>query len=177
MVVMLLTLIIFTISRPIPSPPHSFITGLDVPFLLILPTVAFLFFVKTDSTDSPDCLPILLSISVFHFLVFFLLSTFQLLVPCGRLSWLMSAFERTLKQHLVSYRIEGLAMYAPWRTLMTTATGSGSKRSSMNASSVPVTASVTFRLLREPGLVVSSPASSADSACTDSSSRSSSKIL
>ena len=41
----------------------------------------------------------------------------------------------------------------------------------MNASSVPVTASVTFRLLREPGLVVSSPASSADSACTDSSSR------
>ena len=37
----------------------------------------------TDSTDSPDCLPILLSIS------------------CSRLSRLMSAFERTLKQHLV----------------------------------------------------------------------------
>ena len=31
--------------------------------------------------------------------------TFQLSVPCGRLSWLMLAFERTLKQHLVSYRI------------------------------------------------------------------------
>ena len=26
------------------------------------------------------------------------------LAPCGRLSWLMSAFERTLKWHLVSYR-------------------------------------------------------------------------
>jgi len=43
----------------------------------ILPTVAFLFFFRTDSTDSPDCLPILLSIavfllftfSVFHFVV------------------------------------------------------------------------------------------------------------
>jgi len=32
----------------------------------------------------------------FYFLVF-LFYTFQLLVPCGRLSWLMSAFERTLK--------------------------------------------------------------------------------
>ena len=31
--------------------------------------------VRTDSTDSPDCLPILLSISFFHFLVF-LFSTF-----------------------------------------------------------------------------------------------------
>ena len=39
----------------------------------------------------------------FYFLVF-LFYTFQLLVPCGRLSWFMSAFERTLKHHLVSYR-------------------------------------------------------------------------
>ena len=30
----------------------------------------YLFFFRTDSTDSPDCLPILLSISVFTFLVF-----------------------------------------------------------------------------------------------------------
>ena len=30
-------------------------------------TVAFLFFFRTDSIDSPDCLPILLSISVFAF--------------------------------------------------------------------------------------------------------------
>ena len=54
-------------------------------------------------TDSPDCLPILLSISVFYFLVF-LFSTFQFSVPCGRLSWLVPAFERTLKYHLVSHR-------------------------------------------------------------------------
>ena len=45
---------------------------------------------------------LLLSISGFEFLVL-LFSTF--LVPCGRLSWLVSAFERTLKQHLESYRI------------------------------------------------------------------------
>jgi len=30
-------------------------------------TVAYLFFFRTDSTDSPDCLPILLSISIFTF--------------------------------------------------------------------------------------------------------------
>ena len=43
----------------------------------IFPTVAFLFFFRTDCTDSLDCLLILLSISVFafsssffHFLVF-----------------------------------------------------------------------------------------------------------
>ena len=33
-------------------------------------TSAFLFFFRTDSADSPDCLPIPLSISVFYFLVF-----------------------------------------------------------------------------------------------------------
>ena len=40
----------------------------------ILPTVAFFF--RTDSTDSPDCLPIglLLSIPVFYFLVFLFFS-------------------------------------------------------------------------------------------------------
>jgi len=40
--------------------------------LQILFTAAFLFFFGTDSTDSPDCLPILLSIPGFYFLVFFL---------------------------------------------------------------------------------------------------------
>ena len=45
---------------------------------------------RTDSTDSPDCLPTLLSTSIFYFLDF-LFSTFQFLVPCGRSSWLMSA--------------------------------------------------------------------------------------
>jgi len=48
-----------------PSPLHAFIP--DVPFLQILPTVAFLLFFRTDSMDHPDCLPILLSISVFTF--------------------------------------------------------------------------------------------------------------
>ena len=43
----------------------------NLPFLQIIPTVAFLFFFRTDSMDSPDCLPTLLSISVFYFLVFF----------------------------------------------------------------------------------------------------------
>ena len=42
-----------------------------LPFLQILPTVAVILFFRIDSTDSPDCLPILLSISVFYFLVFF----------------------------------------------------------------------------------------------------------
>ena len=41
-----------------------------LPFLQILVIVAFLFFSRTDSTDSPDCLPILLSVSVFYFLIF-----------------------------------------------------------------------------------------------------------
>jgi len=36
-----------------PSPLHSFIPGLNLPFLRILPTIAFLFFFRTDSTDSP----------------------------------------------------------------------------------------------------------------------------
>jgi len=39
----------------------------------------------------------------FSFLVF-LFYNFWLSSPCGRLSRLMSAFERTLKYHLVSYR-------------------------------------------------------------------------
>jgi len=41
--------------------------------------------------------------SILHFFSFF--STFLFLVPCGGLNCLPSAFERTLKQHLVSYCI------------------------------------------------------------------------
>ena len=65
---MLLAFILIIISTL--SPSHSFIPG--VSFQQILPIVAFLFFFGTDSTDSPDCLPIglLLSISVYYFLVF-----------------------------------------------------------------------------------------------------------
>jgi len=47
--------------------PRSFI-----PFLQILPTVAFFFFFRTDSTDFVDCLPIPLSKSIFlKFYIFF----------------------------------------------------------------------------------------------------------
>ena len=72
---MLPTFILIVIS--IPSPPHSFIPGLNLPFLQILTIIAFLFF-GADSTDSVDCLPTLVRISVFllfsfsvflHFLV------------------------------------------------------------------------------------------------------------
>jgi len=58
-----------------------------LPFLQILPTLAFLFFFRTDSTDSPDGLPILLSVSVFYFSVFLLSPLLKsFLVPCGRSS-------------------------------------------------------------------------------------------
>ena len=62
---MLLTFILIIIS--IQSPLTLLF---QLPFLQILPTVAILFFFRTDYTDSPDCLAILLSLSVFYFLVF-----------------------------------------------------------------------------------------------------------
>jgi len=40
---------------------------------------------------------------LFLFLVYF--PTFQLSVPCGSLSWLVSAFEHTIKYYIISYRI------------------------------------------------------------------------
>jgi len=52
--------------------------------------------ILTNSTDSPDYLPILLSISVILLFSFFSVFHFLVLVPCGRLSRFMSAFERTL---------------------------------------------------------------------------------
>ena len=85
----------------IPSPTYSFFPGLK-PSLQILSTAALPFFyLNIYYVDSPDWLLLFLSISVFYFqffCVFFY--TFQLSVPCGRLSCLMLAFERTLKQHL-----------------------------------------------------------------------------
>ena len=51
------------------SPLHSFIPGLNLPSAN--PSHRSLpFLLPTDSTDSPDCLPILLTISVFSFSVF-----------------------------------------------------------------------------------------------------------
>ena len=64
--------------------PRSFTPGLNLPFLHILTTVIaffvfffcllrvfFFLFFGTDSTNSPDCLPILLSTSIFVFSFFF----------------------------------------------------------------------------------------------------------
>ena len=79
-----------------PSPLHSFIPGLKPSFSVNPSHRTFLFLYRTDSTDYPDCFPILLSISIF---LLFSFSVFRVLdlVPCGRLSWLMSAFDRTLQ--------------------------------------------------------------------------------
>jgi len=60
--------------------------------------VAFLFFFRTDSTDSPDCLVILLCISAF---LLFSFSVFHFIVvgsvPQITLTHVTVAFERTLK--------------------------------------------------------------------------------
>ena len=56
---------------------------------------------RTDSMVSCPA-PFLLSISVFIF-QFFPFFWFQFLVLCGRLSWHLSAFERTLKQSYHSF--------------------------------------------------------------------------
>ena len=53
----------------------SFQSG-NLPFLQILPAVAFLFFFRTHSTDFPDCLPTLLGISVFYLSVILFFPTF-----------------------------------------------------------------------------------------------------
>ena len=80
------------------SPPQSFFPGLNLPFLQILPTVAFLFFSRTDSMDFPDCLPICFRT---FFLFFSLFVGF--LVPHSRLSCLTSTIDRTLNS--ISYRV------------------------------------------------------------------------
>ena len=53
-----------------PLPLHSFIPGLKLPFLEIFPTIAYLFFIRTDSTHRTVYL-ILLSMSVYLFFYFF----------------------------------------------------------------------------------------------------------
>ena len=76
--------------------------ALKLPFLQILPNVAYFFFFWTDATDSTDCLPILLNISFFYFLVF-LFST----VSCCSVLYINlthAGFDRTSEQHLFSYR-------------------------------------------------------------------------
>ena len=81
-VVMLLIFILIIINIPILH--HSFFPGLKASFSAN-PShrIAFLFFFRTDYTNSPDCLPIRLSMSVFllfSFLVFhFLVAGFRAL--------------------------------------------------------------------------------------------------
>ena len=67
--------------------PHSFIPGLNLPFLHNLSTAAYLFFFRTDSTDSPDCLPILLIISVYIWIKIY----FRVWI-CRRISRFLSSF-------------------------------------------------------------------------------------
>ena len=62
---MLLTFILIISS--IPSPLSLSFQALNLPFPQILSTAAFLFFFRTDYMDSPDCLLLYLSISVFTF--------------------------------------------------------------------------------------------------------------
>ena len=69
-VVMLLTFILIIISIPSPSLFHSRLKTFL--FCKSFPPQPFLFFSRTDYMDSPDCLLLLLSISVFYFLVFLL---------------------------------------------------------------------------------------------------------
>jgi len=92
------TLIIISLS----SPTLTFIPDLK-PSFSANPSQPFFFFFRTDYMI-PQTSTVTSSIGCFYFLVF-LFYNFQLSFPCGRLSRLMSAFERTLKSRLVSYRI------------------------------------------------------------------------
>ena len=60
-------------------------------------TAAFPFLLQDWLHGFPRLLLLLLGIPVFTFYFLFLFYTFQLSFPCGRWSWLMSAFERTLR--------------------------------------------------------------------------------
>ena len=93
-VVILLTFILIIIS--IPSPHHSFTPGLKPSFSVnpSVPTVAFLFFFRTDSKDSPDCLLILLSIPVF---LLFSSSVFLFLVV-GSVAVLRNLLQAAIKK-------------------------------------------------------------------------------
>ena len=90
-----------------PSPTHSFIPSLK-PSFSANPSLCSLSFSSSGLTTwFPRLLLLLLSISVFTFLVF-LFYTFSCRFPCGRLSWLTSAFERMhvkIASCIVSYRI------------------------------------------------------------------------
>ena len=90
-VMMLLTLLVFHHSSLFRSRLNN------LPFLQILPTAAFLFFFQDWLHGFPGLFADTSGHIHFLLFIFFLFSTFSCWFPCGRLSWLMSAFERTLK--------------------------------------------------------------------------------
>jgi len=69
---MLLTFILIIIS--IPSAPDSFIPDLKPFFSANPPRRSLPFYFRTEYMDSPDCLLLLLSISVFYFFCFYTFS-------------------------------------------------------------------------------------------------------
>ena len=69
-VIMLLTFILEPVINSISSPLTLSFQSLNLSYLQILSTVVFHYF-RTDSMDSADCLPILLSISDFFTFLFF----------------------------------------------------------------------------------------------------------
>ena len=92
-----------------PSLPHSFIPGLNLPFLQILRAIVSSFFFKADSTDSLDCYQYFW-VYLFLFLFLFFFPTFYLLVVHSRLSWLMSPFEHTLKSWIRAFAFSALTL-------------------------------------------------------------------
>ena len=70
-------------------------------FLQILPTVAFLFFFRTDSTDSPDCLPALLRMSVYYY-YFFLFRRFNCWFRAVLIKLTWAQLKELLWYHVVS---------------------------------------------------------------------------
>ena len=102
---MLLTVILIIISFP--SPTHAFIPGLKPSFSanpwhrnLSFSSPGLTTWIPQTFTVTSEHIRFYFLVSLFY-AIFFLLS-----FPCSRLSWLMSAFERTLKRHLVSYRMD-----------------------------------------------------------------------
>ena len=99
---MLLTVILIIISRL--SPTHSFIPGLKPSFSANSSHSSLPFLLQAWLCGFPRLFTVTSEHIRFLLFRFFLFYTFLLSVPCGRLSWLMSAFERTLNSN--SYRID-----------------------------------------------------------------------
>ena len=91
------------------SPPHCFIPGLKTSFSAN-PSHRSLSFLLQDWLRAFPGLFTDTSEHIRFSLLVFLFSTF-LLVPCGRLSWFMSAFDCTLLYCIVSYRMDSFIDY------------------------------------------------------------------